>query len=90
MIQAFDSSHREVDILNLLRDGVNGAPRSLQTQISVAGGVSAETCTAACKAAGFPLAGLEFGQECCTLSIRCRLFLTLLNPNTFSLKNNFQ
>ncbi|KAF5325139.1 hypothetical protein D9619_009963 [Psilocybe cf. subviscida] len=45
-------------------DGVNGAPRSLQTQISVAGGVSAETCTTACKAAGFPLAGLEFGQEC--------------------------
>ncbi|KAF9560657.1 WSC-domain-containing protein [Agrocybe pediades] len=45
-------------------DGVNGAPRSLATQLSVSGGVTAESCTAACKAAGFTLAGLEFGQEC--------------------------
>lgn len=51
------------------RDGVNGAPRSLQHQLSVTGGMSVETCTAACKAAGFVLAGLEFGQECCKLSL---------------------
>ncbi|KDR71967.1 hypothetical protein GALMADRAFT_74419 [Galerina marginata CBS 339.88] len=46
------------------QDGVNGAPRSLRTQLSVAGGVTAESCTAACKASGFQVAGLEFGKEC--------------------------
>ncbi|PPQ90243.1 hypothetical protein CVT25_013002 [Psilocybe cyanescens] len=46
------------------QDGVNGAPRSLRNQLSVASGVTAETCTTACKAAGYALAGLEFGQEC--------------------------
>ncbi|PPQ71708.1 hypothetical protein CVT26_007625 [Gymnopilus dilepis] len=45
-------------------DGVDGAPRSLQHEITIAGGATAETCTAACQAAGFPLAGLEFGKEC--------------------------
>ncbi|KAF9477666.1 WSC-domain-containing protein [Pholiota conissans] len=46
------------------QDGVNGAPRSLAHQLTISGGVTAETCTAACKTAGFALAGLEFGQEC--------------------------
>ncbi|KAF5310592.1 hypothetical protein D9619_008240 [Psilocybe cf. subviscida] len=50
--------------LGCYQDGVNGAPRSLQHQLSVTGGMSAEKCAAACKAAGFVLAGLEFGQEC--------------------------
>ncbi|KAH9478079.1 WSC domain-containing protein [Psilocybe cubensis] len=46
------------------QDGVNGAPRSLRNQLSIVAGVTAETCTSACKAAGYALAGLEFGQEC--------------------------
>ncbi|KAF8890280.1 WSC domain-containing protein [Gymnopilus junonius] len=45
------------------KDGVDGAARTLQTQLDIQG-VSAEICTAACKAAGFILAGLEYGQEC--------------------------
>lgn len=44
---------------------MDGAPRSLSTQVSVHKGVTAESCTVACLAAGFVLAGLEFGQECC-------------------------
>jgi hypothetical protein len=47
------------------RDAVNGGPRSLLNRVDVPSGVSAETCTAACKAAGFTLAGLEYAQECC-------------------------
>jgi hypothetical protein len=52
------------------RDAVNGGPRSLLNKLAVPAGVNAETCTAACKAAGFPLAGLEFGQECCKTASR--------------------
>jgi len=41
-------------------------PRVLSHIINnIPGGVTAETCTAACKAAGYGLAGLEYGQECC-------------------------
>ncbi|KAF8152607.1 WSC domain-containing protein [Crassisporium funariophilum] len=46
------------------QDGVNGAPRSLLNKVTVPGGVSAESCTTACKSMGYPLAGLEFGREC--------------------------
>ncbi|KDR71220.1 hypothetical protein GALMADRAFT_75173 [Galerina marginata CBS 339.88] len=61
------------------QDGVNGAPRSLRTQLSVSGGVTAESCTTACKAAGFTLAGLEFGQECWCDSY---MPLAVLTPDT--------
>ncbi|KAH9485989.1 WSC domain-containing protein [Psilocybe cubensis] len=44
-------------------DAVNGVPRSLATKV-MGGDATAETCTAACKTAGFALAGLEFGGEC--------------------------
>lgn len=57
------------NVLFCNRDAVNGGPRSLLNKLDVPAGVSAETCTAACKAAGFPLAGLEFGQECCKSTI---------------------
>jgi len=40
-------------------------PRILNNFVSVPGGVSAESCTAACKANGYGLAGLEYGKECC-------------------------
>ncbi|KAF9560056.1 WSC-domain-containing protein [Agrocybe pediades] len=56
-------------------DGINGASRSLIHQLSVPGGVTAESCTAACKAAGFILAGLEFGQECW-----CDIYMPLATP----------
>ncbi|KAF8878018.1 WSC domain-containing protein [Gymnopilus junonius] len=46
------------------QDGVSGLPRSLTHQLSISGGVTVESCTAACKAAGYTLAGLEFAQEC--------------------------
>ncbi|KAH9479037.1 WSC domain-containing protein [Psilocybe cubensis] len=49
-------------------------PRALGTQLTISG-VTAETCTAACKAAGFALAGLEFGQECW-----CATFMSLVSP----------
>jgi hypothetical protein len=38
--------------------------RNLQSQVSLSGPVSVETCTAACKASNFILAGLENGDEC--------------------------
>ncbi|KJA23963.1 hypothetical protein HYPSUDRAFT_201077 [Hypholoma sublateritium FD-334 SS-4] len=45
-------------------DGVATTWRTLANGLTVSGGVNAERCAAACQAAGFPLAGLEFGQEC--------------------------
>lgn len=51
-----------LQLLALFRDI---GPRDLSHQISVSAGVTAESCTAACEANGFGLAGLEFGQECC-------------------------
>ncbi|KAF8961440.1 WSC domain-containing protein [Flammula alnicola] len=58
-------------------DGVNGAPRDLLNKITVPGlrGVTAESCTSACQAAGFPLAGLEFAQECW-----CDTYMPLVIP----------
>ncbi|PPR07633.1 hypothetical protein CVT26_001701 [Gymnopilus dilepis] len=50
--------------VQISRDGVSGLPRSLIHQLSVPGGVTAASCTAACKAAGYTLAGLEYAQEC--------------------------
>lgn len=41
-------------------DNVNGAGRSLTTGVGVTGGLTMEKCTAACFAAGFPLAGGEY------------------------------
>ncbi|KAF8890279.1 WSC domain-containing protein [Gymnopilus junonius] len=52
------------DYVGCFDDGVDGAPRSLQNQLLISGGVTAESCTAACQAAGYVLAGLEYGQEC--------------------------
>jgi len=40
-------------------------PRVLSKLLDVAGGATAESCTAACKSAGYGLAGLEYGKECC-------------------------
>ncbi|PPQ96884.1 hypothetical protein CVT26_005864 [Gymnopilus dilepis] len=53
------------EFVGCFEDGVNGAARSLQTQLNIqTQSVTAESCTAACKAAGYVLAGLEYGQEC--------------------------
>ncbi|KAJ6475652.1 WSC domain-containing protein [Mycena vulgaris] len=38
--------------------------RALPHQEIISGGATVETCTAACKASGFGVAGLEFGLEC--------------------------
>jgi len=44
--------------------------RALPHQVTVSGGVTAESCTSACKANGFGVAGLEFGLECwCSSSL---------------------
>ncbi|KIM45686.1 hypothetical protein M413DRAFT_34556, partial [Hebeloma cylindrosporum] len=44
---------------------VDIGPRLLTQQITtIASGVTAESCAAACKSAGYGLAGLEYGQEC--------------------------
>lgn len=48
------------------RDNVSG--RALSTGIQVPGGAGAmtvEACTAGCRGAGFALAGVEYGGECC-------------------------
>ncbi|PPQ82515.1 hypothetical protein CVT26_013009 [Gymnopilus dilepis] len=55
-------------------DRPDNQPRVIGTQLTIAS-VSAETCTAACKAAGFPLAGLEFGQECW-----CAQYMSMVAP----------
>nr|AAS46752.1 beta-1,3 exoglucanase precursor-like protein [Pleurotus djamor] len=38
--------------------------RALERPMPIASGVTAQSCTAACKDAGFKFAGLEFGAEC--------------------------
>jgi hypothetical protein len=38
--------------------------RQIPNLHTVSGGVTIESCTSACKASGFSVAGLEFGQEC--------------------------
>ncbi|KAF7352419.1 hypothetical protein MVEN_01206400 [Mycena venus] len=38
--------------------------RQLPNPQTISGGVTVESCTSACKAKGFSVAGLEFGQEC--------------------------
>ncbi|KAJ6560470.1 WSC domain-containing protein [Mycena capillaripes] len=43
-------------------DNVNS--RALPNPQTISGGVTVESCTSACKAKGFAVAGLEFGQEC--------------------------
>ncbi|KAJ7167608.1 WSC domain-containing protein [Mycena filopes] len=44
--------------------------RVLPRQQTIAGGVTVESCTSACKANGFAVAGVEFGQECwCSSSL---------------------
>ncbi|KAJ7741005.1 WSC domain-containing protein, partial [Mycena metata] len=44
--------------------------RVLPHQQTIAGGVTVESCTSACKANGFAVAGVEFGQECwCSSSL---------------------
>ncbi|KAF9477667.1 WSC-domain-containing protein [Pholiota conissans] len=46
-------------------DGVLGnAPRTLSHWLTINSGVTAESCTTGCKAAGYALAGVEYGQEC--------------------------
>ena len=48
----------------------DGAPRALTVGTTVTGGStknSVESCTAACFASGYPLAGVEYSDECCTL-----------------------
>jgi hypothetical protein len=47
----------------------DGNPRALSVGTAPIGGAannSVESCTAACFAAGYPLAGVEYSGECCT------------------------
>lgn len=56
--------------LGCYSDNVNG--RTLANQVQVPGGASAmsvEACEAACKSAGYTIAGLEYSGECCKYCI---------------------
>jgi hypothetical protein len=60
---------RECDIDMDYREGTNG--RALTNYVTVAGGQPATTvalCIAACKGAGYSIAGLEYADECCEYS----------------------
>ncbi|PPR01863.1 hypothetical protein CVT24_001344, partial [Panaeolus cyanescens] len=57
------------------QDAVLTRFRTLGTQVTVSGAFNVEGCTAACKSAGFPLAGLEFGQECW-----CDTYMEIVSP----------
>lgn len=50
---------------NNISDNVNGG-RTLTVQTFPTGQTSAETCTDSCFNNGYPLAGMEFADECCT------------------------
>ncbi|KAF7332397.1 hypothetical protein MKEN_00121500 [Mycena kentingensis (nom. inval.)] len=43
-------------------DNINS--RALPHQLTISSGVTIESCTAACKANGYTVAGVEFGREC--------------------------
>ncbi|KDR68895.1 hypothetical protein GALMADRAFT_77936, partial [Galerina marginata CBS 339.88] len=45
-------------------DVVGSNPRTLLERFTISGGVTIESCTTQCAAAGFNISGLEFGQEC--------------------------
>lgn len=54
--------------LTMIREGTTG--RVLQEMVDTPGGVDLMTvdlCTTACENAGYSLAGIEYGQECCEL-----------------------
>ena len=58
----------------------DGNPRVLSVGTAPVGGAgsnSVETCTAACAAAGYPLAGVEYSAECCMLIYS---FFSTLSP----------
>ncbi|THG96906.1 hypothetical protein EW026_g5007 [Hermanssonia centrifuga] len=48
--------------LGCYSDSVNA--RTLTVEVTPTGGVSIESCTAACQAAGYPLSGAEYADEC--------------------------
>ncbi|KDR71472.1 hypothetical protein GALMADRAFT_229455 [Galerina marginata CBS 339.88] len=45
-------------------DVVGSNPRTLVERFTIQAGVTIESCTSQCAAAGFNISGLEFGQEC--------------------------
>lgn len=47
------------------------ADRVLDVRMSTTGDVDVQTCTAACFASGYPLAGMEFADECCECNSVC-------------------
>lgn len=49
--------------------------RTLTRQVTPAGQLTIASCTAACQAAGFVLAGAEYSVECCTYFYRAFCFL---------------
>ena len=56
----------EDDVLTICSEGQTG--RILLNGVATIGGAEAmtiKTCTDACRAAGYTLAGAEYGQECC-------------------------
>src|SRR5271155_2871103 len=57
------------------RESIRGG-RNLQSQVGLSGPVSVETCTAACQASNFILAGLENGGECCKCESMPRVKIT--------------
>jgi len=65
----------------LYSDAVGDNPRTLLERFDIPDGVTVESCTAMCAANEFSITGLEFGQECCELSIRS--FLPHAQPSLF-------
>ena len=56
----------KLDVLTICSEGQTG--RILLNGVATIGGAEAmtiKTCTDACRAAGYTLAGAEYGQECC-------------------------
>jgi len=70
--------------LGCYTDNVNA--RTLSDYVIVSGGQSAttiESCQAACKAAGYSLAGVEYANECCKFPLSIASCFSLLsNPAT--------
>jgi hypothetical protein len=83
-LAAIRKSSPQLDTANLRltdshrREGVNG--RALPNGVAVTGGkATVALCVAACKAAGFSMAGIEYANECCKFDKNSEMNLKLQN-----------
>ncbi len=61
---AFSPSYEHQLVTHHISDSVNA--RTLQTGVGVTRPMTADACVAQCQSDNFPLAGLEFADQCCT------------------------